>query len=68
MSPPHTLRFTNDPSLGGQGIWAPGVALMRRLRFMPKMVLLMTLMVLGFAWPTGAYIHERWTKIEFSER
>jgi len=41
---------------------------MRRLRFMPKMGLVMTPMVLGFVWPTGAYIHEQWTKIEFSEK
>ena len=58
----------NDPSLVGQGIWAPGVSLMRRLRFLPKMGLLMTLMGLGFVWPTGAYIHEQWTNIEFSEK
>ena len=66
--PPPPSQPAPGSAFGAHGIWTPGVLLMRRLRFAPKMVLLMLVMGLAVAAPTVAYLQAAQDQIAFSDK
>lgn len=55
-------------AFGAHGIWAPGVLLMRRLRFAPKMGILMAALIAAIAVPATAFFMAMRDQIAFSAR
>jgi hypothetical protein len=66
--PPPPSQPAAGSGFGVHGIWAPGVLLMQRLRFAPKMALLMLVMGLAIAAPAVAYLQAAQDQIAFSDK
>lgn len=57
-----------DFRLGASGLWAPGVRLMRQVRFAPKMVLLITVLVCAIGVPATFFFRVSADEIAFSTK
>lgn len=67
-APPPPSAVVPATAFGAHGIWTPGVLLMRRLRFAPKMALLMAALLAAIAVPATEYLLNVRDQIAFSAK